>query len=204
MYTSIGIQTSFTDWSGNESLQHYGVQGMKWGVRKYQNPDGSLTSAGKARYSRSPEGLGFTPLKGKRGDVVQRRLGKNTISAEKKAAKLTEKARKMKESDGGVESETYKKTIAKAKTWAQSAEIARSMQKTYANMAMSDQKKIRSGYHVVRNYILAGGGAIGGAIAGGFKGRSDVMLTQRAATERGQSFQDYYKKNRKALNRALA
>lgn len=33
------------------SLQHYGVKGMKWGVRRYQNKDGTLTSAGKTRYS---------------------------------------------------------------------------------------------------------------------------------------------------------
>lgn len=31
-------------------LCHYGIKGMKWGIRRYQNPDGSLTSAGKARY----------------------------------------------------------------------------------------------------------------------------------------------------------
>lgn len=31
-------------------LKHYGVLGQKWGVRKYQNPDGSLTSEGRARY----------------------------------------------------------------------------------------------------------------------------------------------------------
>jgi len=30
-------------------LQHYGVKGMKWGVRRYQNTDGSLTAAGKKR-----------------------------------------------------------------------------------------------------------------------------------------------------------
>lgn len=31
----------------NQYLQHHGVKGMKWGVRRYQNKDGSLTPAGK-------------------------------------------------------------------------------------------------------------------------------------------------------------
>ena len=40
-------------WSYNytNELYHYGVKGMKWGVRRYQNNDGSLTPAGKKRYS---------------------------------------------------------------------------------------------------------------------------------------------------------
>ena len=33
-----------------DSLTHWGVKGMKWGVRRYQNKDGSLTDAGKRRY----------------------------------------------------------------------------------------------------------------------------------------------------------
>lgn len=33
-------------------LKHHGVKGMKWGVRRYQNKDGSLTNAGKKRYDR--------------------------------------------------------------------------------------------------------------------------------------------------------
>lgn len=32
-------------------LKHWGTKGMKWGVRRYQNKDGSLTPAGKKRYS---------------------------------------------------------------------------------------------------------------------------------------------------------
>lgn len=31
-------------------LYHHGIAGMKWGVRRYQNADGSLTAAGKKRY----------------------------------------------------------------------------------------------------------------------------------------------------------
>lgn len=33
-------------------LYHHGILGQKWGVRKYQNADGSLTPAGKARYNK--------------------------------------------------------------------------------------------------------------------------------------------------------
>lgn len=34
----------------NNTLNHWGVKGMRWGVRRYQNKDGSLTPAGKKRY----------------------------------------------------------------------------------------------------------------------------------------------------------
>lgn len=42
-------------------LIHHGIKGQKWGVRRYQNPDGTLTTAGKYRYGYSsdhPSALG--------------------------------------------------------------------------------------------------------------------------------------------------
>lgn len=34
----------------DNEFNHHGIKGMRWGVRRYQNEDGSLTSAGKKRY----------------------------------------------------------------------------------------------------------------------------------------------------------
>lgn len=64
---------------------HYGVLGQKWGTRRYQNPDGSLTPEGREHY-----GLGYT------NGEVQKYSGKHAKSSyRKEASKLRRNLQKQ-------------------------------------------------------------------------------------------------------------
>lgn len=55
-------------------LQHHGILGQKWGIRRFQNPDGSLTPRGRARLERKDEKWART-----KGEKIKEKLQK-TVS----------------------------------------------------------------------------------------------------------------------------
>lgn len=54
-----------------DSLEHYGIPGQKWGVRRYQNEDGTLTAAGKKRYGEEGPTMGTRSSKRYAKDVTK-------------------------------------------------------------------------------------------------------------------------------------
>ena len=82
-------------WSYNYTypnyLAHYGVLGMKWGVRRYQNKDGTLTAAGKKHEQQSDTSSSTTVKKSKTQQKLEAKYlkkGMSQVDAEAKAAKV--------------------------------------------------------------------------------------------------------------------
>ena len=49
---TVGEENRFHKYIPESELKHHGIVGMKWGVRRYQNPDGTLTELGKKHYKK--------------------------------------------------------------------------------------------------------------------------------------------------------
>ena len=81
-------------------LAHHGILGQKWGVRRYQNPDGSLTAEGRKRYAIDSDG------KIRKLSSSERRAA---VKMEKNRAAALEKARKAR-----VEKAEYNKQKSEA------------------------------------------------------------------------------------------
>ena len=68
------------------SLQHFGTKGMKWGQRRFQNPDGSLTALGQKRYGKDGE----RSAHGRSRDL--NKLDRERVNAEYQSQKYRDKA----------------------------------------------------------------------------------------------------------------
>lgn len=217
-----------TNTSGGE-LIHYGVMGQKWGVRRYQNEDGSLTDEGRRRlgYSskeiRKDNKIAFE--NGREATILGRASMKSmsrTIRDEKKLEKAYEKdpeglkkstKRKLKNVLIDYQSaeeiaQSYKKSLDKAKQHCDSL-IEKYGKESVKGIKYSEYKNERIGSHLIVNENVTSGAewvkaaAISGlSVAALFAGAPVAVITRpRTADEIGNQYERQIHQKYRAMNK---
>ena len=76
-------------------LYHYGVKGMRWGVRRYQNKNGSLTNAGKKRYKAMNGDFVDKFLKKGNSDDDEYKMYNNVLNADRRLSRTSKHYTKL-------------------------------------------------------------------------------------------------------------
>ena len=136
----------------SDELMHFGTPGMKWGVRRYQNKDGTLTALGKAHLATL---RASNPKKAKKFEVaVLKSAEKIKSSNAKKRAKNLKKAQKALKLKKLQESDEYKKKQAKKEAKAaERKQKIKNYMSTDPNKERLKKKYVKQGPAVVAKHV---------------------------------------------------
>ena len=125
------------DLIGSDELYHHGIKGQKWGVRRFQNKDGSLTTKGKKRYNDDEY------------DEERERLEQET--AARRGVKYVRKTKKEREAEDAENEKQFnarleKDTAAQKRTEDRMKEVDKKLQAKYDLSSMEDLDKYYKEY----------------------------------------------------------
>lgn len=97
----------------DNSLTHHGIKGMRWGIRRYQNADGSLTAAGKKKYAQKGFAQdAYNNNKSKAGKVYDRLTDAHKITGKMQYDRSSDRQRTRRANQYAKELATKKKESA--------------------------------------------------------------------------------------------
>lgn len=133
-----GVDLSQTDY-----LAHWGIRGMKWGVRRYQNEDGTWTAEGKKR--RSGDAVGTSkekPVKPRKRKISE--LSDEELSKKLNRLRMEEEYIRMAKGRKARKSSRFKKIMADIGEQALKAVATKAIEKAVKNLFKDDEKEPRT------------------------------------------------------------
>ena len=122
----------------SDELCHYGIRGMRWGIRRYQNPDGTLTEAGRKRVSKLHDSNSRLT---ERRDKLTKRMEFQTRKYANSISKANQKAAELRVKEYGLfttKARADKFEYKASKLEARAAQKAMKIDRTKARIAKID------------------------------------------------------------------
>lgn len=126
-----------------DEMYHAGIKGMKWGVRRFQNKDGSLTDAGRRRYKDGPEGSDSDKKESLKSKISKKMAERKQKKAEEAAKEAETKKQKEAEAEASKPKKASEMSDAELKERINRLGLERQYKQLVAEMTPEKTHKVR-------------------------------------------------------------
>lgn len=154
-------------------LAHHGIKGMKWGIRRFRNEDGTLTEVGKKRYGNYTNEKGVLTDKGEKKLASDMKSGREGLISGSR--NLVSGARRMVDASGSQSRNRYnkRKNLTQEEMDAMSDDDLRklinrlNLEQQYSTLTEEPtaRDRVRTGLDYAEATLSIVGGAMGVAVA---------------------------------------
>lgn len=193
----------------NDELYHHGIKGQKWGLRRFQNEDGSLTTAGREHYGygqdradrAKSEAVTAHKIANAYTNAMDKKAAKRQAQADKKTNPFTRYNAQLR-ADRAKEEAKQAHKIADAYTGAMDKKAEKRQAQADYYKTPEGQKELKARQEKMKKAAIAGAAIVGTALVayGAYKVTKGISANKKykAALEVGKKY--YGKMNDKALS----